>query len=92
MIKRYLFVAPIKIKKKIGCMISKWQFCAAKLAKSANYAGSAFFGNYMKIMFVKTNHAEIMLAQSKPSEGARERRSSETSGLPKANTTSGTKL
>ena len=73
-------------------MINKWQFCASKLAKSANYAGSAFFGNYMKIMFVKTNYAEIMLAQSKPSEGARERRRSETSGLPKANTTSGTKL
>ena len=24
-------------------MINKWQFCAAKQAKSANYAGSAFF-------------------------------------------------
>ena len=35
MIKRYLFVAPIKIKKKNGCMINKRQFCAAKLAKSA---------------------------------------------------------
>ena len=44
----------------------------------------------MKIMFVKTNYAEIMLAQSKPSEGARERRSSETSGLPEASATSGT--
>ena len=35
--------------KKIGCMINKWQFRAAKLAKSANYASSAFFENYMKI-------------------------------------------
>ena len=29
--------------KKNGYMINKWQFCAAKLAKSANYASSAFF-------------------------------------------------
>ena len=28
--------------KKNGCMINKWQFCSAKLAKSANYASSAF--------------------------------------------------
>ena len=26
-------------------MINKWQFCAPKLAKRANYASSAFFGN-----------------------------------------------
>ena len=63
-----------------------------KTSQKCNYAGSAFFGNYMKIMFVKTNYTEIMLAQSKPSEGATERRSSDTSGLPKANTTSGRKL
>ena len=33
--------------KKVGCMINKWQFCASKLAKSANYASSAFFGKNM---------------------------------------------
>ena len=30
--------------KKFGCMINKWQFCAAKPAKSGNFASSAFCG------------------------------------------------
>lgn len=38
--------------KKIGCMFSKWQFCATKLAKTANYACSSLVGKYMKIMLV----------------------------------------
>ena len=29
--------------KRVSCVINRWQFCAAKLAKSANYANSAFF-------------------------------------------------
>ena len=36
-------------------MINKWQFCAAKLAKSANYASNAFSGKYMKIKLVMMN-------------------------------------
>ena len=39
-------------------MINKWQFCAAKLAQSANYAFSAFFWKCMKIMLVMTNYAK----------------------------------
>ena len=31
-------------------MINKWQFCAAKLAESANYASSTFFGKYIKML------------------------------------------
>ena len=44
-------------------MINKWQFCAAKLAESANYASSAFFGKYIK-MLVMTITPNIMPAQS----------------------------
>ena len=66
-----------KGKKNIGFMIIKWQFSAAKLAKQANYASSALFGKYLKIMLVMTNYAknyasqEPVLAQSiKPGRGA----------------------
>ena len=51
-------------------MINKWQFCAAKQAKSTNYAASPFCGEYMKIMLLVRNYAKtgllpkIMLAQS----------------------------
>ena len=38
-------VTLISGQKQFGCMINKWQFCAPKLAKRANYASSAFFGN-----------------------------------------------
>ena len=44
--------------KKVGYMINKWQFCATKLARKANYASGAFFGKYMKILLVKTNYAK----------------------------------
>ena len=44
--------------KKIGCTTNKWQFPVAKLAKSASYASSAFFGQSRKIMFVTTNYAK----------------------------------
>ena len=37
-------------------MINKWQFCAAKPAKRPNYASSAFFGKYMKIILVMANY------------------------------------
>ena len=36
--------------KKAGYMINKWQFCAAKLARKANYASGALFGKCMKIV------------------------------------------
>lgn len=32
--------------------MSKWKFCATKLAKTANYVCSALFGKYKKIMLV----------------------------------------
>ena len=41
--------------KMIGCMIKKDNFRAEKLAKSANYARSAFFRKYMKIMLLNRN-------------------------------------
>ena len=44
---------------KIGCTINKWHwFWAAKLAKSANFASSAFFRKSMKSMLVMTNYAK----------------------------------
>ena len=41
-------------------MINKRQFCAQKLAKSANYASGAFFGKIhaLKVMLVMTNYAK----------------------------------
>ena len=40
-------------------MINKWKFCAAKLAKSADYASSAFFSeNKWNIMLVMTDYAK----------------------------------
>ena len=39
-------------------MIKKWQFLAAKLTKSANYASSALFRKYRKIMLVMTNYSK----------------------------------
>ena len=45
-------------------MINKWQFCAAKLAKSANYCSSAFFAKYIKIMLVMTNYAKDYVTTS----------------------------
>ena len=38
--------------------MNKWQFCAAKLAKSANYVSSTFLGGNRKIMLVMTSYAK----------------------------------
>ena len=45
---------------KVCCVINKWQFCTAKLAKSANYSSGASFRNIhlMKIMLVMRNYAK----------------------------------
>ena len=45
-------------KQLLVCMINKWQFCAAKLAKSANYASSALFWKSMKSILVLVNYAK----------------------------------
>ena len=45
-------------------MINKLQFCAAKLAKSANYCSRAFFAKYIKIMLVMTNYAKDYVTTS----------------------------
>lgn len=37
--------------------------CAAKLAKSENYASSVFFGKHMKITFVMTKYTKKYAAQ-----------------------------
>ena len=47
--------------KKIGWLMNKWQFCAAKLANSANYVSSTFGeggGGNRKIMLVMTSYAK----------------------------------
>ena len=45
--------------KKLLAVINKWKFCFAKLAKSADYASSAFFPeNKWNIMHVMTDYAK----------------------------------
>ena len=58
--------------KKIGWMINKWQFCAAKLAESVNYASSAF-SEILEIMLVMTNYAKNYASTTYPSLISNER-------------------
>ena len=60
-IERYLNLPKLLMSgQKIGCIINKWQFCAAKLAKSVNYARSTelYSENRVTIMLVTMNYAE----------------------------------